>query len=178
MAELTTIARPYAEAAFRLAREEGSLAAWSDTLHFLEAVVVDPQLATALDNPKLLLGDKESLLASVAGDRLSPTARNFVHVLVEADRVVLLPQIAALFDELKAEAEGVARATIDTAFALDHAQLEGLTSALERRFGKRMEVNVRVDASLIGGVRIAVGDTVIDGSVKAKLDSMAVQLRA
>lgn len=178
MAELTTIARPYAEAAFRLAREENALPVWSDMLRFMGSVVADPQVATALDNPRLGSGEEESLLLSVAGDRLSPVGRNFVRVLIEADRVTLLPQIAGLFETLKAEAEGVAKATIATAFPLDDVQVRALTAALEHRFGKKIEATVEVDQSLIGGVRIAVGDTVIDGSVKARLDAMAVQLRA
>ncbi len=101
-----------------------------------------------------------------------------MRVLIEAERVTLLPQIAQLFETLKADAEGVAKATIDTAFPLDDAQVREITAALERRFGKKIEATVNVDRSLIGGVRIAVGDTVIDGSVKAKLDAMDVQLRA
>jgi F-type H+-transporting ATPase subunit delta len=177
MAELTTIARPYAEAAFRLAQEEKALPVWSEMLRFMGALVADPKVAAALDNPKLGAGEKESLLLSLAGDRLSGFGRNFVRVLIEADRVTLLPEVARLFDHLKAGAEGVAQATIETAFALDAAQVRELMSALERRFGKRIEAVVSVQPSLIGGVRIAVGDTVIDGSVKAKLDAMNVQLR-
>ncbi len=178
MAELITIARPYAEAAFRLARDENALPAWSDMLRFMASVIADPQIARALDNPKLGTAEKEALLLSVAGDRLSTLGRNFLRVLIEADRATLLPQIAGLFATLKAGAEGLAKATIDTAFPLDETQLRSLTAALEQRFGKKIEAVVNVDRSLIGGVCIAVGDTVIDGSVKAKLDAMAVTLRA
>jgi F-type H+-transporting ATPase subunit delta len=178
MAELATIARPYAEAAFRLASDDNALPAWSEMLHFLATIVGDQQVAGALDNPKLDAPQKESLLLSVAGDRVTGLARNFVRVLVEADRVTLLPEIARLFDALKADAEGVAQARIDSAFPLDDAQVREITAALERRFGKKIEASVNVDKSLLGGVRIAVGDTVIDGSVKARLDAMNVQLRA
>ncbi|HZQ61728.1 MAG TPA: F0F1 ATP synthase subunit delta [Casimicrobiaceae bacterium] len=178
MAELATIARPYAEAAFRLAREDNALASWGEMLRFLATIVRNPRVAEALDNPKLDAPEKESLLLSVAGDRVTGLGRNFVRVLVEADRVMLLTEIARLFDELKADAEGIAQATIQTAFPLDDAQVREITSSLERRFGKKIEASVEIDKSLIGGVRIAVGDTVIDGSVKAKLDAMHVQLRA
>lgn len=178
MAEITTIARPYAEAAFDIARGDNALPQWSEMLRFLSALVLDSQVAALLDNPKLAESEKESLLLSVAGDRVPAIGRNFLRVLVEADRVALLPEIARLFDKLKAEAEGVAQATIQTAYPLDEAQVRELTSALERRFGKRIEATVEVDRSLIGGARIAVGDTVIDGSVRAKLDAMHVQLRA
>ena len=178
MAELTTIARPYAEAAFALAREGNALPVWSERLRYLSAIIGDPAVGRALDNPKLTAGDKEALLLSVAGDKLDATERNFVRVLVEADRVALLPQIAALFDALRNEAEGVATARIDTAFPLSEAELASLTETLAKRFGKRIDATVNVAPELIGGARITVGDTVIDASVQAQLQSMANQLRA
>jgi F-type H+-transporting ATPase subunit delta len=178
MAEIATIARPYAEAAFELARQDNALPAWSEMLHFLESVVRDSRIATALDNPKLGAPEKESLLLTVAGDRLNGGGRNFVRVLLQSERITVLPEIARTFDELKANAEGVAQAVIETAFPLDDNQVRQITTALERRFGKKIEATVNVDRNLIGGVRIAVGDTVIDGSVRAKLDAMHVQLRA
>jgi len=178
MAELTTIARPYAEAAFEIAKAENALEQWNGTLRFLGTLVADPQVAEALDNPRLGPPEKESMLLSLAGDRLSGGGRNFVRVLLEADRITLLPEIARLFDTFKADAEGVAQATIQSAFPLDDGQVRALTAALEKKFGKRIEATVEVDRSLIGGARIAVGDTVIDGSVKARLAAMHVQLRA
>jgi len=177
MAELTTIARPYAEAAFRLAREQNALPVWSEMLRFVSMVVAEPKVATALDNPNLSAGDKESLLLSLAGERLNREGRNFVRVLVDADRVALLPEIAALFGTLKDDAEGVARARIDSAYPVTDAQLAELTAALEQRFGKKIEATVAVDPALIGGARITVGDTVIDGTVQARLAAMARQLR-
>jgi F-type H+-transporting ATPase subunit delta len=177
MAELTTIARPYAEAAFELARAANALPAWSSMLRYVSAVVTEPAMARSLDNPKFTPGDKESLILSVCGDKLDAMARRFVRVLVEADRVAVLPQIAALFDELKNDAEGVATARIDSAFPLTDAQLAELKEALEKRFGKKIEATVNVDPELVGGARITVGDTVIDASVRAQLQSMANQLR-
>jgi F-type H+-transporting ATPase subunit delta len=178
MAELTTIARPYAEAAFRLAREGNALPVWSEMLRLVSAVVAEPKVATALDNPNLAAGDKQALLLSLCGDRLNGEGRNFVRVLVEADRMALMPQILEMFGTLKDEADGVARARIDSAFELSEAQLATLTAALAKRFGKRIEATVTVDPALIGGARITVGDTVIDGTVQAKLAAMAHQLRA
>ena len=178
MAELTTIARPYAEAAFALAREANALPVWSQMLRFASAVVAEPRMAQALDNPKFTAGDKESLLLSVCGDKLDHLGRGFVRVLVEADRVALLPQIEALFEQLKNDADGVAKARIDSAFALSDAELAELTRALEKRFGKRIEASVSVNPELIGGARITVGDTVIDASVQAQLQAMAGRLRA
>jgi F-type H+-transporting ATPase subunit delta len=178
MAEPTTIARPYAEAAFDLAREGNALPVWSSMLRYASAVVADPAMARALDNPKLTASDKESLLLSVCGEKLDAMGRRFVRVLVEADRVALLPHIAALFDARKNEAEGVATARIDSAFPLADTQVEALRAALEKRFGKRIEATVNVDPALVGGARITVGDTVIDASVKAQLQAMANQLRS
>ena len=178
MAEPTTIARPYAEAAFELARTENALPVWSSMLRYASAVIADPAMAKALDNPKLAAGDKESLLLSVCGDKLDATGRRFVRVLVEADRVALLPYIATLFDERKNEAEGVAAARIDSAFPLTDAQVAELKAALEKRFGKKIEPTVNVDPELVGGARITVGDTVIDASVRAQLQAMANQLRS
>ena len=177
MAELTTIARPYAEAAFRLAQEGNAFATWSKSLALVSTIVADPRVAAALDNPRLTAGDKESLLLGIAGNELDATGRNFVRVLVEADRIGVVAEIAALFDDLKNGAEGVARARIDTAFPLADSDLAAITSALEKRFGKKIETTVNVDPELIGGARITVGDTVIDGTVQAKLAAMASQLR-
>jgi F-type H+-transporting ATPase subunit delta len=178
MAELTTIARPYAEAAFALAREGNALPVWSEMLRLTRAVVADPRVAQALDNPALDTPAKESLLLSICGDKLTPEGRNFVRVLIEADRIALLPEIQALFDVLKDSADGVAKATIETAFPLDDAELAELKAALEKRFGKRIEAAVVVKPALIGGARVTVGDTVIDASVQEQLRAMAAQLRA
>ncbi len=178
MAELSTIARPYAEAAFDLARQESALGAWSQMLRFGATIVADERVAAALDNPRLDAGAKESLLLSIAGDRFDAQARNFIRVLVDADRIAMLPQIAAQFDALKDAAEATAKATIESAFDLTEAQVAGLKSALEKRFGKKIETSVSVNPALIGGARVTVGDAVIDGSVQARLDAMSTQLRA
>ena len=178
MAEPATIARPYAEAAFEIARDAQALPAWSDMLRFAATIVRDPRVAEALDNPRLDAAAKESLLLSIGGDRFSGDARNFVRVLVESERVALLPQIAAMFDALKNDAEATAIATIESAFELSDAQVAELRSALEKRFGKKIEATVTVNRELIGGARVTVGDAVLDGSVQAKLATMRAQLRA
>ena len=178
MAENTTVARPYAEAAFDVARERNALASWSRMLSTVAALVRDPRVAQSLDNPRLGDPEKESLLLSLMGDALDEDGRSFVRVLVEGDRVKLMPEIAALFDTLKDQAEGAAKAEIETAFELSGDQLRELTGALERRFGKRIEASVRVNRDLIGGARVTVGDTVLDGTVQAKLQAMASRLRA
>ena len=177
MAELTTIARPYAEAAFRIASDANALPVWSQMLRFLGDVAADPQVAAALDNPKLTANDKAALLLSIGGERLDATGRNFVRVLVDADRVAVLPQIRAQFEALKNDADGVAKARIDSAFPLTDAQMAELKAALEKRFGRKIEASVNVDPALGGGARITVGDTVIDGTIEAQLAHMATQLR-
>ena len=178
MAELATIARPYAEAAFELARDEQALPAWSEMLRFAASIVGDERVAEALDNPRLDTAAKESLLLSIGGDRFDAQARNFIHVLVEGERVALLPQIAAMFETLKNEAEATAKATIESAFEMTDAQVAELQGALEKRFGKKIETTVMVNPDLIGGARVTVGDSVLDGSVQAKLAAMHAQLRA
>ena len=178
MAELATVARPYAEAAFELARDEQALPAWSEMLRLAATIVADARIAAALDNPRLDTGAKESLLLSIGGDRFNGEARNFIRVLVEAERVMLLPQIAAMFETLKNEAEATAKAMIESAFELSPSQVTELQQALEKRFGKKIETTVTVNPDLIGGARVTVGDAVLDGSVQAKLAAMHAQLRA
>ena len=178
MAELTTIARPYAEAAFALASDGNALPVWSQMLRLTSAIVTEPQVARALDNPALDEGAKESLLLSIFGDQLSPEGRSFVRVLIQGDRISVLPQIQAMFEELKDAADGVAKATIETAFPFQGNELAELTAALEKRFGRKMEATVTVKPELIGGARVTVGDTVIDATVQEQLRAMAAQLRA
>jgi F-type H+-transporting ATPase subunit delta len=177
MAEPITVARPYAEAAFALAREQNALPVWAEMLRTAAAVADDPRMRAALDNPKLSAGDKEALFLSVCGDRLDGEARNFVRVLIRADRITFLPQIRELFAALKDADEGIARANIVSAFPLSEAELADLKRALERRFGKKIETSVSLDERLIGGAKIVVGDTVIDASVKGELEAMANHLR-
>jgi len=177
MAEQITIARPYAEAAFALAREQNALPVWAEMLRIAAAVADDLRVRSALDNPKLTVGDKEALFLSVCGDRLDADGRNFVRVLIGADRIGLVPEIRDLFGALKDADEGLARASIVSAFPVSESELAELKRALERRFGKRIETTVSIDRTLIGGARIAVGDTVIDGSVKGELEAMANHLR-
>jgi F-type H+-transporting ATPase subunit delta len=177
MAEPTTVARPYAEAAYALARDANALPAWGEMLRVVTAVASDARMRAALDNPKLAAAEKESLFLSVCGDKLDSSGRNFIRVLIESERIGLLPEIRTLFETRKDEADGVARAQIISAFPLDDTQLSALRKGLERRFGKKIEATVSVDRALIGGAKIIVGDTVIDGSVQCELQAMANQLR-
>jgi F-type H+-transporting ATPase subunit delta len=177
MSEQVTIARPYAEAAYSIASEQNALPQWAEMLKVASNVTSDPTVREALDNPRLDNAAKESLLLSLCGDALSAEGKRFIRVLLESDRIAILPDIRALFDILKDRSDGVARAHIVSAFPVDDAQLGALKTALEKRFGKKIEATVSVDPQLIGGARVTVGDTVIDASVRGELQAMSSQLR-
>jgi F-type H+-transporting ATPase subunit delta len=177
MAELVTVARPYAEAAFAIAREANALPVWGEMLRLASGVAADAQMRETLDSPKLSSAEKESLFLSVCGDKLDAQGRSFIRVLVESDRIALLPEIRRLFDALKDDADGIARAHITSAFPVSDAEVDSMRAALERRFGKKVETTVSVDPDLIGGATIVVGDTVIDGSIRGELQAMANHLR-
>lgn len=177
MAEPITVARPYAEAVFALAREQNALPVWAEMLRMASAVAGDYRVRDALDNPRLPIAAKQSLFVTICGDKLNADGRNLVRVLLEADRFALLPEIRQLFDALKDAAGGLARAQIISAFPIADAELNGLKSALERRFGKKIEATVSIDPQLIGGAKVVVGDTVIDASVQGELQAMANHLR-
>lgn len=166
MSQALTLARPYARAAFSLARDAGALPAWSDALAFAARMAADPQVAALLGNPKLTQADVSTLLAP---QEANETFGNFLGLLFENRRLSLLPEIAGLYDELRFEAERVVKAKVTSAVALPAAELETIKAALKKRFGRDVEVETAVDDSLIGGAVIAAGDVVIDGSIRGKL---------
>jgi F-type H+-transporting ATPase subunit delta len=177
MAELATIARPYAEAAFDVAAGADALPRWSALLAEMAAVAANPDLQLALEDPRLTGAQRIDLFVSCLKTTLDGADRNFIAVLAENGRLELLPEIAAQFETLRAGREGVADADIESAFALPDGELALLVATLERRFKRRIRPSVRVDAALIGGVRVAVGDEVIDASVRGKLDAMRTALQ-
>jgi len=178
MAEIATLARPYAEAVFRLADAGGTLAIWSGMLRTLAQAAADPDMQECMSKYDLTHAQLQGLFLSLAPGEMSAEAKNFVQVLIENDRLAVLPEIFALFEELKNEREGVVDALISTAFALEDAQLAGLVGDLEKRFKRKINPQVSIDRDLIGGVRVVVGDEVIDGSVRGKLNAMAAGLLA
>jgi len=175
MAENVTIARPYAEAVFALADAAGALGSWSRTLGVMATVAANPELRAAAANPSLSADRVYGLFAGVCGD-LATEAQNLAHVLIENGRLALLPEIREIFEELKNEREGVVQAVITSAHPLERGQLSALVAELERRFKRKIDPQVQVDAELIGGARLQVGDEVIDGSVRGKLAAMALAL--
>ena len=178
MAEIATLARPYAEAAFRLADAGGTLAAWSGTLGTLAQVAAHPDMQECLAKYDLSAAQLQELFLSLSPSELSAEVKTFIQLLIEYDRLPLLPEIFAQFETLKNEREGVVDAQIVSAFALDGAQLAGLVADLEKRFKRKINPQVSIDRDLIGGVRVVIGDEVIDGSVRAKLNAMAAGLLA
>ena len=177
MAENVTIARPYAEAAFGIADAGGTLPAWAQALDMLAEIVRHPEVRTAIGNPRLTDEQLYGLIASLGGDALTADVQKFIRVLIENGRLALLPEIRELFQELKNEREGVVDALVSTAFELNPAQTADLVADLERRFKRKVNPVVMVDKELIGGVRVTIGDEVIDSSVRGQLAAMASVLR-
>jgi F-type H+-transporting ATPase subunit delta len=176
MAELATVARPYAEAAFKLALENHQLQHWSDMLSLIEAVVSDEQIASRIGDPNVDDHALESLILAIVGDRLDGPGRNLVQVLVQNGRLELVPHIRAMFDDLKREHEGVLEAKIISARPVGDEQIQPLLAALEKKYGRKVSAQIEVDPELIGGARILVGDKVIDATVRGRLDAMAAAL--
>ncbi|MCE3000680.1 MAG: F0F1 ATP synthase subunit delta [Betaproteobacteria bacterium] len=176
MAEPVTIARPYAEAAFRLAREQNALPAWSDALALIETVVAEPQVAAVIAAPQVSAAQVEALIIGAIGKHLSGEARNFVQVLAQNRRLGVAGQIRGSFESLRREHEGTMEATVVSALPVEDAQLKSLVSALEQKYGRRITAKVELDPKLIGGLKILVGDKVIDATVRGKLDAMAAAL--
>lgn len=177
MAENVTVARPYAEAAFQLARDENVLAGWAEAIERMVAIAVNPDMSACIDNPRLLAKDVEQLFLGVAGDGLTASQQNFVRVLIDNDRLGVLPEIRDLFLKLKNDFEGSKKALIASAFPIEAATQQQLVTDLERRFACKIQASVTLDPELIGGVRITVGDQVIDASVRGKLAQMATALQ-
>lgn len=176
MAELATVARPYAEAAFRAALDKGSLAAVAENLAVLAAAERDPQMRSVLTNPKVTAQQKKDLFAAVAGPSLHEVVRNLMAVVVDNHREVLMGEIEEQFDALKREHDKVVRAQITSAQPLTDSQRADIVSALERRYGKKVEAELAVDPQLLGGARVQVGDQVIHASVRDALAQMAAAL--
>lgn len=165
----TTIARPYARAAFAVARDDGHAVQWSDALAFAARVAAEPAVQALLTHPALTSRDAVALLAPEgAGEKFA----GFLTLLADNGRLSVLPEIAGMYEQLRAEDEQVVLATITSAAELPESEVEQIRSALKRRFGREVQVETAIDDSLIGGAVIAAGDVVIDGSLKGKLERL------
>lgn len=175
MAELRTIARPYAEAAFGLAKDENAFGPWSEALSSMATVVAAPEMKALVGNPALPATKLTDLIAS-AVPSLSKSQKDMLGVLAENERLSALSEISAMYESLRNEAERVLSAEVTSAYPMSDAQISDVTALLEKKHGKKVKVSVVVDPALIGGVSIAIGDEVMDASVRGKLSRMASAL--
>jgi F-type H+-transporting ATPase subunit delta len=178
MAEPSTVARPYAEAAFRLADDAGALAKWSEMLAALALVAADARVRAAIADPKLSDAQAAGVLIGILSGRLTGEADNFLRVLAHNGRLELLPEIHTQFEALKNEREGVLEAEVQSAFELSDAQVKDLVQRLEKKTGRKVKAKIEVDKNLIAGVRVVLGDKVIDGSARAQLGALETALKA
>jgi F-type H+-transporting ATPase subunit delta len=177
MAELATIARPYAEALFEVA-QGGGASQTTPQLDALAALAADPQLRQFADSPKVADEQVFELMTSVAGTPLSDSVRNLLRAVLDNGRLAALPEIAAQFHALVNQRSGVSDAAIYSAYPIEAAQLPEVLAALEKRFGRKLNASVHLEPELIGGIRVVVGDEVLDTSVRARLQQMKTALAA
>lgn len=173
MAELVTVARPYAKAAFKFAGESKTMAEWSAMLGFSAAVMSDKAMALALDNPRLTADKKAEVFIGVCGDKLNAAGKQFIHQLAQNKRLKILPQVSVLFESLLAEQQRKQDVEVSSAYELSAAEKETLKKALAKKLGKEISLQSKVDKALIGGVVIRAGDLVIDSSVRGKLQQLS-----
>lgn len=177
MAEIATIARPYAEALFQVAKSQ-DLAAWGRQLDALAQVAQDADLRQFADHPKAQPEQVLAVIAAAAKQDLTPGVQNFLRAVIENGRLAALPEVVAQYHVLANAASGVSDAHIYSAYEISDAQLAELKTTLEQRFGRKLDAHVQIEPALIGGVRVVVGDEVLDTSVKARLERMKVALTA
>ena len=176
MAELATIARPYAEALYKASLQDlVNVSVWVDEL---AAVAANAQLQQFADSPKVTSAQVFDLIASVAKSTLNDHAKNFLRTVIENGRLSVLPEIAVQFRALKNASSGSSDAVVYSAFPIDSAALAQVAATLETKFGRKLNVSVELQPELIGGIRVVVGDEVLDKSVKARLEQMKVALTA
>lgn len=178
MAEAITVARPYAEAVFKLAVAKNNLNEWSEMLQEAAEIAQNDQVEVLIGNPTVSAKQLGDLLVDIGKTKFNTECRNFLSMLAENDRVSVLPEISRSFEQLKAQHEGVLEANIVSAFEMDEEQLKKLVADLERKFKRKIEAKVQVDSELIGGVKVEVGDEIFDASIRGKLEAMANALKS
>lgn len=177
MAELATIARPYAEALYKAAGN-ADVKPLVEQLDAVAAVAADAQLRSFADNPKVTAQQVFDVITGVAKATLSSHVSNLLRTVIDNGRLAALPEVAKQFHTLAAARSGVSEATVYSAFPIDASQLSGVVATLEKRFGRKLNATVQLDPELIGGIKVVVGDEVLDTSVKARLEQMKVALTA
>jgi F-type H+-transporting ATPase subunit delta len=178
MAQITTLARPYAKAAFSAAESSSRLAAWSKDLGLVVSVARQPRMASFLADPSRNANQQARALLDVCGDELDAKVQSFVLVLAANKRLGLLAEIVALFEQFKAERERSVDVDVLSAFPLDTAAEQQLATVLKQKLQRDVKLTTRVDSSLIGGVVVRAGDTVIDSSVRGRLKKLAEAMTA
>lgn len=178
MAEIITVARPYAEAVFRLGQEQGKLGAWSAFLAELAALSRHPDVATMIANPEVSDSQVLAILPELLGRTLSEEELNFLALLLQNERFIALPQIAELYESQKAAAENQYDVEVESAFPLNADQLAELTAHLSQHLARKITAHVTVNTDLIGGIKVTVGDLVIDASLRGKLSALATSLKS
>ncbi|MGM0595073.1 MAG: F0F1 ATP synthase subunit delta [Pseudomonadota bacterium] len=176
MAENTTIARPYAQAIFSLAQEQGDLKGWSQMLQFAAAVAADEEMVAVIDSPRFDNTQIGEMFIEVCGDKLNDAGKSMIRVLADNDRLKVLPEVAELYEAERATVEGTVVAEVTSATALSDAQQKSVAEALKKRLGREVTLECNIDESLLGGAIIRAGDMVIDGSVVGKLEKLASAL--
>lgn len=177
MSELATLARPYAAAVFKRAKETHATAKWSQSLAFISAVLNNENISAVVDNPKVSRQGLSSLMLDICQGQVDKEGENFLKLLVHNNRLSLLPYIAKLFEAYKAEDEGYVEVQVFTAYAFTKEAKQEFTATLEKTLGKKIHMNVTVDKSLIGGVLVRAGDRVIDSSIRGQLQHMQKALQ-
>lgn len=178
MSELATLARPYAVAAFKRAKETGATEIWSQGLAFISAVLGSKDITSLIDNPNLSKQNLSALMIDLCQEHVNKEGENFLKLLVDNDRLTLIPTIAVLFEAFKAEDEGYVDVEVTTAYAFSNDEDEKeFATTLEKTLGKKVHMQITVDRSLIGGVLVRAGDRVIDGSIRGRLQYMQKALQ-
>lgn len=176
MLEKTTIARPYARAAFEVAAEEGAFESWSNLLHVLSLAVSEPQMAALLHNPRVSDEQLLDIVTSLVGDSLSESQQRFVRLLIDNGRLQYAAQIEEQFEQGRLEAEGKAKVRVISAHPLEDTQLEKIKAAMSRRLDRQIELSSDTDANLIGGMVVRYGDSVIDASIRGQIEKLRSRL--
>lgn len=178
MAESITIARPYAEAVFKLAKEKNSLSQWSEMLSNAEQITAVAPIQSLISNPNIPASKLKEIIFDIGGSKLNDEVRNLLSMLIDNDRVMIIPKLVEMYEQLRDNYEGVLETNIISAFSMSDKQLDKLVATLESKFNRKVKAKVSIDQELIGGVKIEIGDEVIDSSISGKLEAMSIALKS